>query len=220
MATARASDEWPTPYEYDEALLNYQETFQDRDITSSKLLKTTATKPARLNGSGSPHVCVYRLEKWVVRCFAADTLHNIRPPEDIVERYEGILAYLARPENALPFLVKHEWIDRGIMLRGTYFPFLKVRYVEQAHPLGKFLSDLHEQGDWTLFAGTARILSQKWLDITQKLETRKIAHGDLDTSNILVHGRYPTLSLYLIDYDGMYVPTFANRRMRLAHKGP
>lgn len=222
MAIPRKSDEWPTPYEYDQALLSHGQAFADRDIQGSRLLKTAHDKPARLNGSGSPHVCVYRLDNWVVRCFTADP-PDILPPEDVVERYEAILTYLQRPENNLPFLVKHEWVEHSISMRGTYFPFLKLPYLSQAKPLGTFLSDLYEhsqqQQRLPMFAQAARKLAQEWLHIVQEMEKRSIAHGDLDTSNILVRGTYPSLSLVLIDYDGMYVPTFAGKGMRPTDQG-
>ena len=62
-------------------------------------------------------------------------------------------------------------------------------------------------------------MTQQWEQIVQQLEVKQIAHGDLDTSNILVRGAYPSLSLCLIDYDGMYVPIPAFERMGLADQG-
>ena len=221
MAKTRKSDEWPTPYEYEEALLKHQETFKDPEIQRSELLKRPNGKPARLNDGGTQHVCVYRLGNWVVRCFAADTLNNnnIRPPDDIVQRYEGIIPYLGQVSNSLPFLTRHQWIEDGIKLRGTTFPFLKLPFVNQVFPLGQFLNDLYDKQSSTLFAQTTGKLAQEWLNISRQLEAVGIAHGDLDSSNILVRGTYPALSLHLIDYDGMYVPTFAKTRMRSADKG-
>jgi hypothetical protein len=213
MATPRKSSDWPTPYEYDEAIMNHRITFSDPDIQGSQPLLTNPEKPSRLNGGGSPHVCVYRLSKWVVRCFAADPPKNIYPPDDIVQRYEDIVVFLEHNHNELPFLVDNKWIDRGINIRGTYFPYLKVPYIENSQTLGTFLSqhysDQHAMGN----------LAKDWLRITQELEKKGVAHGDMDPSNILVCGTSPSPSLYLIDFDGAYIPAFANKRMSVADKG-
>jgi len=228
MAKPRRGDEWPTSYEYEQALLRHRETISDPDIRNSQLLKTTETKPARLNGSGSQYVCVYRLESWIIRFFASDASRKpeIKPPEDIVQRYDGIIDYLGQPGNNLPFLIKQRWIEgyeEGIKVRGIYFPFLKLPYIDPAKPLGQFLNEqydeLKDKQQLSLFPRIAEVLAQEWLQLIQQLESKGIAHGDLDTSNILVKGMYPALSLSLIDYDGMYVPSFAGKRMAPADKG-
>lgn len=220
MPTSRRSSDWPTPYEYDEALLNYQSAFSDPKIRGSRLLTTNSNKPARLNGGGNPYVCVYRLEDLIVRCFASDLLMNIFPPEDIVERYAGITAFLQRPDTILPFLVKNKWIEYGVSVRGTYFPYIEVPFVQNSKTLGDFLSTQYRQQlPLRTIAQNMGAIAQEWLRIIQQLENMNVAHGDLDPSNILVCGTYPSLSLHLIDFDGMYIPDFALKGMNVADGG-
>ena len=151
---------------------------------------------------------------WIVRCFAAQ-LPTVAPPSDIALRYRVIADYLNRycasPE--LSFLVPHIWIEHGVNVKGEALPFVKVPFIPDSQPLGDFLtSHYHDQR-------ITRVLTQQWLEVVRQLEAHQIAHGDLDMTNILVCGQPPNISLKLIDYDGMYVPSLAKYGLGVADNG-
>lgn len=54
-----------------------------------------------------------------------------------------------------------------------------------------------------------KIIAEKFKDVSLTLLKKGIAHGDLKLSNILIDKE---LNLFLIDYDGMYVPELKNQR--------
>lgn len=198
---------WPLAHEYDDALLNRRTTFSDPAIRRGEL-QEIAGQPQRLNAGGSGHVCVYRVGDWVVRCFASDPPKSVYPPPDIVQRYSTITAYLKRMGHGLPFLVPHEWVQSGVNIKGTRFPYLKLPYIAGCSTLGDFLIDHYQN------TNVVTHITTQWLDIIRQLEEKQIAHGDLDSSNILVSGTYPAFSLHLIDFDGMYIPDFSNTSIR------
>lgn len=214
MATLKNDTQWPSPGDYDWALQNRKTTFYDRDIQDG-VLQVRPTGPVRLNGGGSKYVCVYKIDDWVVRCFTAQP-PNVQPPTGIVQRYQAITSYLQRSRHTLPFLVEHTWVEPGVHINGKDFPYLKIPYIKGSQPLGEFLSDHYGEED---FARAAHILAQQWRSIVQRLEEAQIAHGDLDMTNILVCGTLPTITLKLIDFDGMYVPDLASSGLRIADHG-
>ncbi len=205
---------WPTPGDYDWALQHRHSTFRDPDIQYGDL-KEIAGRPAHLNGGGSKYVCVYKVGEWVVRCFAAQP-PNVSPPAGIEQRYRSISAYLNSSQKELPFLVKHTWVEHGLNVNGKDFPYLKIPYISENRPLGDLLSDHAQEKDFRMITG---MLANQWLRIAQQFEARQVAHGDLDLTNILVCGSLPTLSLHLIDFDGMYVPDLAHSGLGVADNG-
>ncbi len=207
--------DWPMVHEYDEALLERHRIFRDADIQQGKLAEIHAGLPMHLNGGGSQHVCVYRVGNWVVRCFVSDPPTKIEPPVDIVPRYEKITAYIKQQQETgnLLFLAPCELVEPGVRIKGKYFPYLKIPYLANSPSLGDFLSEYYHDSQ------TTALIAQKWLDIVQEMGDHSVAHGDLDLSNVLVYGAYPSLGLYLIDFDGMYIPDFAFTHMDVTDHG-
>jgi len=150
----------------------------------------------------------------VVRCFTSDP-PNAPPPADIQLRYRVITAYFNRLRSSpeLSFLVPHIWVERGVNVGGDTLPFLKVPFIQAGQPLGDFLIDHHTNSH------AMNLLSHQWFDLIEQLESRQIAHGDLDMTNVLVCGILPNLSLKLIDFDGMYVPDLAAYNLGVADAG-
>jgi hypothetical protein len=206
MAAPQAASIWPTVQEYDQALQNRIKTIYDADIKRG-VLAQDAAGPMRLNGGGGKYVCVYKVSNWAVRCFTG------HPPSDMPERYEVITAYLKQHGKELPFLVSHTWLKEGVRIRDRKWPLIKVPYISGCQPIGEFLATHYDK------RGTMLSLADKWLDMVGRLERLHLAHGDLDVTNVLVSGTPPEVSLHLIDFDGMYVPTFDGRSFQVADLG-
>ncbi len=145
----------------------------------------------------------------VVQCFFTNILINdltIAPPPDIRERYQAINDYISQHRPQLPFLVPQIWVEKGIKIDGQGWPFIKSKFI-QAPTLGVFLADRHQES----FVNAT--LAKQWLEMINTLEALNMAHGDLNITNVLVCDTFPNLTLRLVDFDSMYVPTLEGRTL-------
>lgn len=203
---------WPMLDDYDNALRDALTTVNDADVRTKKLSGDSC--PLRLNGQSSKYVTVYQMEDWVVKCFFTNFMNRpvISPPPDISERYQSLNNYTYVHSQKLAFLVPQIWVENAITIDGQVWPFIKSRFI-QAPRLGEFLADRHEEP----FVNAA--LAKQWFEIIKVLESLRIAHGDLDLTNVLVSGDYPHVTLRLVDFDSMYVPALEGRKMyELGHE--
>ncbi len=184
---------WPTAQDYSEAVQNPRLNFQDAELKTGQVELTPLGLPRPRSGN---FATVYRMQcgqhHWAVRCF----LRNVT---DQQQRYAAISEYLRLKRLGriqLPYMVDFKFLEDGIKVSGQWYPILKMEWVE-GELLDKFI-EKHLPNSTTL-----RHLAERWVTMTQTLESVGIAHGDLQHGNILiVQGE-----LKLIDYDGMFVPT-------------
>lgn len=203
---------WPSALAYDQAILNRASTFTDPTIKQGTLTED-ATGPIRWNGGGK-YVCVYRVSDWMVRCFSETA------PTDLSERYQAIAAFVNKYRSTMPFLIEHFWMEQGIHMEGRVVPFLKVPFVQNCQTLGAFLADIcANKSTHKNSIPLLKEIAKKFRTMIKQLEEAKVAHGDLDITNILVIGSGSTQQLKLIDYDGMYVPALASRGFKPADMG-
>src|SRR5262249_4646582 len=96
--------------------------------------------------------------------------------------------------------------EQGIRIRADWFPVVKMRWVE-GFPLNQFLAEHADQS-----AAVSR-LAYLWAKLGRELREAHIAHGDLQHGNVLLvpGAQGHTLSLVLIDYDGLWVPELADK---------
>jgi hypothetical protein len=134
---------------------------------------------------------------WAVKCFT-------RQVADLQERYREISDHLDRHKRK--FAVEFVYLPEGIRINGSWYPILKMRWVE-GFTLNEFLRD--QAGQPALLEQ----LCQLWLRLASELREARMAHGDLQHGNVvLVPGSKSTsIALRLIDYDGMWVPSLADR---------
>lgn len=184
---------WPTPQDYNEAIQNPSFTFSDRELQSGSCEVTALGLPKPITGN---FASVYRLHcqdrDWAVRCFW-------RELSDMQQRYRAISAHLAAA--ALPYTVGFEYQPRGIRVRGSWYPILKMEWVE-----GQLLNDFlvsHLSDPLAL-----ETLKVSWVRMVCDLERSGCAHGDLQHGNVLVVNG----ELKLVDYDGMFVPALRGMR--------
>jgi serine/threonine protein kinase len=94
--------------------------------------------------------------------------------------------------------VGFEVLSQGIRIRGTWYPILKMEWID-GEPLNSYIE--------RNLANPAALssLAAQWRETLSALRQAEIAHGDLQHGNVLVsQGK-----IRLIDYDGMYVPALA-----------
>jgi hypothetical protein len=108
----------------------------------------------------------------------------------------------------MPCFVGFDFLQRGICVRGRWYPILKMDWLD-----GDQLDSYVQRN-----LGSPAVLGdlpKKWLDLLGQMCRANIAHGDLQHGNILVvNGQ-----LKLIDYDGMWIPALAGQKsIEIGHR--
>lgn len=189
---------WPTPQDYNEAVQQPRLCFDEEDLKRSAVELNNLGLPKPITGA---FASVYKLTRnsaqvgqtktWAVRCFLEH-----RP--DIKERYDAIASAINDPER--PLFAGFQFLDKGIKVKGQWYPILKMEWVE-GESLDSYV-DQHVRNRLRIIN-----LHKQFRELVLKLRRAGIAHGDLQHGNILV----TTSGLKLIDYDGMFVPALAGR---------
>jgi Mn2+-dependent serine/threonine protein kinase len=189
---------WPTPQDYNEAVQQPRLCFDDEDLKRSAVELNNLGLPKPITGA---FASVYKLTRnssqvgqtktWAVRCFLEH-----RP--DIKERYDAIASAIKDSER--PLFAGFQFLDKGIKVKGEWYPILKMEWVE-GESLDSYV-DQHVRNRLRIIN-----LHKQFRELVLKLRRAGIAHGDLQHGNILVTAS----GLKLIDYDGMFVPALAGR---------
>ena len=166
---------------------------KDPDLKTSTVVKDRNEVPSVVSGN---FASVYRFKtkggkNIALRCF-------LKPTTSQSVRYEQLSAYLKK--NNLSFFVGFHYDKEGILVRGKFYPIVNMEWVE-GRQLDKFIRD-HLRNKKQLLE-----LSDKFRKMMIQLKSAKIAHGDLQHGNVLVTS---SGQIKLIDYDGIYIPLFAN----------
>ncbi len=185
---------WPSLDRYNSAIHKPDACFVDPELRGGWPVRDRRGLPAPATGAFG---CVYHMHTWessfAVKCFTREVLTS-------EWRYTEVSAYIdAHPS---PYLVKCDYmVPRGIMVDGRWYPVLKMAWVDGL-TLDRFIeSKLGE-------AGVLDSMADNWVKIMRALEERGMAHGDLQHGNVLVCKDGDGVTLKLVDYDGMYVPSF------------
>lgn len=189
---------WPNATDYNAAVQNPQLCFRDDDLRQGQAVGDLFGLPRPHSGNFAD---VYQIQaadgqSWAVKCFT-------RPVAGLRPRYHAICEHLRHTQRA--FMVEFHYLDEGMCIRGQWHPLVKMRWVE-GFRLNEFIRD-HLNKPALLDR-----LAQLWLRLAQDLRDSDMAHGDLQHGNVLLvpGGKGSSLSLKLIDYDGMFVPSLAD----------
>jgi len=181
---------WPLPQDYQEALQNPRLCFSDPDLQSSSPRLDVLGLPKPITGAfASVYEVSLNSKRWAVRCF-------LKEFRDQQSRYEAITRHLQ--QVAIPCTVDFKFESQGIMIRGRWYPILKMEWIDGI-PLAVFI-ERNLQNPSAL-----KDLAREWLQVIASLKSNRIAHGDLQHGNILISNN----KIRLIDYDGMFVPALA-----------
>jgi len=192
---------WPSPQDYNEAVQNPAVNADDPELKQGLVYVDALGIPRPVTGS---FASVYRLKctqrDVALRCF----LSNIADQED---RYALISRFVQHDE--LPYTVMFNFLPRGIKVAGSWFPALKMDWVE-GEALDRYI--LHNLTQ----PKKLERLAADFLKMMDELHAAGIAHGDLQHGNIIV---LQNGELRLVDYDGMYVPGMENMKANeLGHR--
>lgn len=182
---------WPSPQDYNEALQIPSVSFGDPVLKASvpELDRFGLPRP----NSGN-FASVYKVHSgdgyYAVRCFLKDIV-------DQEQRYKLISDSVMNDD--LPYTVGFEYQPEGILIRGSWYPILKMEWVEGA-TLDYFIESHRDD------AACIGRLANSFFEMAGRLREAGVAHGDLQHGNVLV---LPDGQLRLVDYDGFFVPAMA-----------
>ena len=193
---------WPGITDFSEAVQNPLLCFKGTELE---------TGAAGTNPRGTPLVyagafaCVYPVtvggRTVAVRCFTHEVV-------DQQTRYNQLSEYLI--SVLPPSFVHFEYVDRGISVKGAWYPIVKMDWVE-GETLNKFVEARRQEPD------ALRRLAAQWRGgTTASLRGLRIAHNDLQHGNVLVQADG---NIRLVDYDGIFLPQFSGQlSQELGHK--
>jgi hypothetical protein len=179
--------------DYNEVLQNPKVAFKSPELQSADIEQTPLGLPRLVSGGFALTACATtqttgHSNKWAIRCF-----HKEAP--DLQERYQHISDFLQKQTDN--FFVKFQYEPESIRVRGTWYPIVKMAWVDGAS-LNEYIEDnLNNPQHLRNFAEQFKLISKR-------LHELNMGHGDLQHGNILVGSNGHPI---LIDYDGMYVPT-------------
>jgi len=179
---------FPKPDEYNAAVQNPKVCFSDDDLRNGRVQQNSMGLPFPYSGGFTTTYKVFTDNTtYAARCF-------IRDVRNLVARYSAIGDF--RLHSKCPYLVDADVLKNGILVGGKWHPIIKMRWVE-GDLLNVFLEKTINQNK-----GELEVFLAKFEEFAHQLEKDEFAHGDLQHGNILIRND----RIYLIDYDGVYVP--------------
>ena len=188
---------WPLSQDYNEAIQNPAQCFADPELRQGEADTNELGLPAPRSGNfADVYAVVTGQRKWAVKCFT-------RQIPGLQERYQQISLHLAQAK--LPFMVDFTFLERGIRVRGDWYPVLKMQWVE-GFTLNQYVKSSLDKPQ------VLDVLCQLWVKLAGRLRDANIAHCDLQHGNVLLvpGSKAASLALRLIDYDGLWVPALAD----------
>jgi hypothetical protein len=179
---------YPTFQQYDEALQSPGIALTDPELRSCVVKKNGLGLPLALCGG---FALTYTLScgnnKFALRCFHKKS--NALEP-----RYNAISKKL-RSLSSDHFL-DFEFQPKGVRVNNDYFPVVKMAW-GAGQELGLFIeNNFHRKK-------AIQNLKISFLTLSSFLRSSEIAHGDIQTGNVMIDNS--GLQLQLLDYDGMFV---------------
>lgn len=189
-------------------LSQYNRTIQQQGSDAFRTLKKLFFLPAKTSpikiynfGSGSFAVVFKALEnnkEIAIRCF-------IGSDDDYVERYRKIDNYLQDIDES--WKTNIQFLDNEIKVDGKYYPILKMDWVD-GKLLNKYIGNNLNNND------NLSKLQKQFVKISNNLEENRIAHGDIQCGNIIVKEINGKPKIKLIDYDGLFIPSFSGEKQK------
>ena len=191
---------WPSIRDFSNAVLNA--SFDDRQLaTGQVVLKPKQRTPAVWPGS---FASVYKItaddgQHFAVRCFT-------REVRDHQSRYNRLSQYLQTADP--PGFVEFDYQTKGIRVGADWYPIVKMDWVN-GRRLDEYIDDNASN------RGAMQRIAAQWRETATDLQTRDIAHNDLQHGNVMV---LPDGAIKLVDYDGSFLPQFrGNASPELGH---
>ncbi|MFF9983023.1 hypothetical protein [Streptomyces erythrochromogenes] len=177
-----------------EALQNPALCFEDPDLKHGTVQQSPVLGPKAISGNFASVFSITAPggQRYALKCFTRDS-------STLEARYQAISRQLAglRPAKlSQPWPVGMEYLPRGVLVAGEWYPALKMAWVEGTSLITWI--DRNVQN-----AAAVLRTAERFAALAADLDRLGMAHGDLQHGNLLVAADG---TLRLVDYDGMYVP--------------
>jgi hypothetical protein len=187
-------------------IAQYNQTIQAKGGNAFKSLSNltfipSRTVPVRIYsyGSGS-YAVVFKAKnhynEFAIRCFISAEQENIN-------RYRKIDSYLENLQAS--WITKIQLLEEEIEVGNKLYPVIKMDWVE-GQLLNVYIGEILSNNQ------LISELQEEFVRVSRSLEANQIGHGDIQCGNIIIQKNIagkPTIRL--IDYDGMYIPSFYNK---------
>lgn len=169
-----------------------------RELTDS-IFVPVRTSPIKVYAFGSGANAVvfkinYHNRTYGLRCF----LNN---DSDRVNRAKSISKYL---ENiTVSWKIDYKFLESEISVNGKSYPLIQMSWssgIDLNTWIGNNINDHNKLNQ----------LQKKIVDLSKSLENNNIGHGDIQCGNLFVEETGSIISLKLIDFDGMYIPSLSH----------
>ncbi|TCP12548.1 serine/threonine protein kinase [Simplicispira metamorpha] len=179
---------YPSLEQYNQAFQLHSKLLFDPDLRTGTVATTGLGLPLAISGGFAlTYTIKTASKKYAVRCFH-------RESKALERRYEAISRRLASLRS--PYFLDFQFQPKGISVDGSTFPIVKMAWAK-GETLGEFIENNRDNSQ------ALSKLSASIVSLAAFLEKERIAHGDLQTGNLMVSDGGATVQL--IDYDGMYV---------------
>ena len=152
-------------------------------------------------GSGS-FATVFKIKNQQNNSFALRCFLNGADQKKI-ERSEQIINYLSKINET--WLSSCNLFAKGIKVKDHYFSVILMQWIE-GKTINTYVSEILN------FNHKIEDLQINLVKLSDNLEKNGIAHGDIQSANILVEKHNNDITLKLVDYDAMYVPTLKGHK--------
>ena len=199
---------YPTLEQYNTALQHPETAFLDPELRAGSIRTTGLGLPLALCGGFALTYSVTvtaaaKSKHFAVRCFHKQS-------SELEQRYAGIANQLKQLQS--PYFLDFEFQPHGIRVTGDAraYPIVKMDWA-----VGTTLGQFVEENCVNRHA--LEQLNASLGELAAFLDRHQMAHGDIQTGNVIVADGGQ--SLRLIDYDGMYVPaTWGLGSIELGHR--
>lgn len=179
---------YPSLEQYNQAFSVHSKLLSDQELRAGALAKSGLGLPLAISGG---FALTYTISaprgKFAVRCFH-------RESTGLERRYAAISKKLSSLRS--PYFLDFQFQPQGIRVDGVAYPIVKMAWASGA-TLGEFLEDKRND------AAALRRLGDALVALSAFLQKEGIAHGDLQSGNLMVSR--DGSSVQLIDYDGIFV---------------
>jgi len=179
---------YPSLEQYNNAFNSHSIWLNDPELKAGSVATTGMGLPLAISGGFAlTYTVTAGSRKYAVRCFH-------RESKALERRYTAISQRLSALRS--PYFLDFKFQSKGIRIDGGEYPIVKMAWAK-GETLGEFLEDNHGSPQ-ALGALAASLVS-----LSAFLEKEGIAHGDIQTGNLMVSGG--GAGIQLIDYDGMWI---------------
>lgn len=193
---------YPTLEQYQEVLQHPNTAFLDAELARGLVATTGLGMPlAMCGGFALTYTVTTGGRKLAVRCFHKES-------RELQQRYDAVSQTLRSLGS--PYFVSFDFLKSGVKVNGAGYPIVKMDWA-RGTTLGEFVEQYHRD------AQRLSNLIESLRKLAQYLESKGIAHGDIQPGNVMVSA--DGAAVQLIDYDGMFVPSLAHMKSaELGHR--